>query len=1128
MALDLSVLDAPSPDEAPPTPRPAGGGLDLSVLDEPETSPPSGTSQGTPGPDSGGKTPPIATGPIPKTKEETRNWLLSKPISDKELEGLAEKRGVDPEWLKSSASWLGASRPTSNWTDALIEGAKATTGAVGESIGLGLPQYLYGRLQVDPARRLAIEDLRELAEQRKSVATRAAEFAIGLGLPLGAAGKAGAGLATRAAVGAGIGATQGLTHSKEGEEVPDMVIGAALGLGGTAALEGAATVAGKAVGAIGSALTTRITGETAKAERAALPGVRDVLAGEGTAAGIKSIMEEAAPARERILAHAVTGERISDEDALQIVEAIPASRREALEGGEGTLGTLVSRMATSSGESTQRVVAQVQADREIQSFAQFLTRSERVPTPDRARTIVQDFAGREGKLLDTAWEAHGQVRAVQQLLRDEAIDSSQRAGDGWVRRTFLKMSDAKPAARSIDISSGDVTAVEPAVDEVATRYNHLTGAIAGVAQRRQALMEQLGATETTPEQLSSMLRGELNPHGEEHATVEAFRGYLEDLRQMAVDSGLPIQYRPGYVPERMLAPVQAVRAIEGRARSLSISPEEGPTAEQWASGEVQDWVRGVEQLSGETITREGDSDGVRQARLMKAWGAAGLPDQVSERLGTTATAAFRREGEIPDFLRENNIEALLHGWESGVLRHVYLREPLMRLRGEADKLNALGDSVGAGYVERLVQDISSGARPGTLARGSQQASAQWELSFGLAADRLREAGATTRADAVEALGAAPRVLQAALSQVYPNFLGLSPKATFRLITQPLVFTAPDIGARGYGHVISAYGDLLHDLSTPGTSIAGTLKEFGLAPEKFTGESRDWLRGALESSPGWHLAGEASRRWSDMAMFMYERTELMGRYITMKSAQRIVADAARGGPGGGVALDRYIATRGPAYQRAFESMRKEGRWADLSQLVAREMNAGTVMNYSRVSMSEFGRSVGPFLSTFTKWPTMVAGDVGTRFQQFGVPRGGAQVFTKYMAPWAGLALVDKLNPPEEYSPRTRSLVGARGAITHAPLSAVTEPIGQIIEGKAPRLFTPPLVEVGVNIARALKSTDQQKIWKAFQEAVDAFGPGSGGLRFLGQDLPALIRDVRPGEQGQGPIERGVQGVRELTK
>lgn len=253
------------------------------------------------------------------------------------------------------------------------------------------------------------------------------------------------------------------------------------------------------------------------------------------------------------------------------------------------------------------------------------------------------------------------------------------------------------------------------------------------------------------------------------------------------------------------------------------------------------------------------------------------------------------------------------------------------------------------------------------------------------------------------------------------------------------------------------------------------------------------------------------------MYLYTKMDTLNRAITLSTAEMMASDLARGSQ-----LAQESLKKMPASVRKALS-RTGGNEEAMARILADHLNASTQYNYNRPSMSEWGRTMGPFFSTFSKWPTATAGEIVQEFRNRGITGGSLRNAEKYIAPFALFQLIDYAlfqNDPDNMSDRQKKLLGYGGLTQSAPIGAITG----VVTGD---FFTPPAIDAIVQstIVPIVKG-DSASMQKGMIDALQKFTPGSVYVRFLTDDLVTYLKGQRP--EGSDFIERTQAGLRELEK
>jgi len=188
---------------------------------------------------------------------------------------------------------------------------------------------------------------------------------------------------------------------------------------------------------------------------------------------------------------------------------------------------------------------------------------------------------------------------------------------------------------------------------------------------------------------------------------------------------------------------------------------------------------------------------------------------------------------------------------------------------------------------------------------------------------------------------------------------------------------------------------------------------------------------------------------------------------------------------------------------------------VQQLVRDYLIGKTTFNYSRASLSQFGRSAGSLFSVFTKWPAHIAGDVISSYERNGAMQGSVDVFSRYMAPLMSLYLIDKaLFSGDEENPFRQAFIGKTGLSTWAPVKS----LASFADGN---LLQPPVIGSIAGGIKAAVTLDGKETVRWLDQTAKSFVPGAALIRFFSTDVRAL--------QGEAPI-RGTMAtqVEELTR
>jgi len=305
------------------------------------------------------------------------------------------------------------------------------------------------------------------------------------------------------------------------------------------------------------------------------------------------------------------------------------------------------------------------------------------------------------------------------------------------------------------------------------------------------------------------------------------------------------------------------------------------------------------------------------------------------------------------------------------------------------------------------------------------------------------------------------------------------------------------------------------VKVPGTpqGIQLLLDSQGLLGRQWDKASQEIMRSGIEQGVVGSVPKQMLEKFNEASMALYERAERMNRLTTSYLGEAVARDLMQ--PGSSAGAEEFLEGMQDSYRRAITRAREAGNAEAVQKLVTDYLIGKTIFNYSRSSMSAFGRYMGPIFSVFSKWPTAIAGDIVDTLQRQGWADGALDVGARYMAPLAALLAVENIFFSEEKeNPIYKTLVGSKGLPGWAPIGA----IASVLDGS---LMQPPLVSVFAEGLSSAAKGDPEGFVKWADNAVRTYGPGMGLLRFLTTDLQAL--------SGERPAERNLPAqIEKLTE
>ncbi len=1007
--------------------------------------------------------PPPPIKPMKKKKEKE----LSGEITQAEVDSIAKKYKLNDKQKNKLIENIG-------FFGTKLEGVEQSVldqapGFIADAVGLGLPQkYIIETADTEEMKN-ALDDLRQLAEQRKSGLRTIAEIGTGFIVPGGAAiqaAKLGARTAKAAKAAALVGtpAVEMGARSKRGEELKGAAIGAAAG-----GLLGIA--APKLIKAASKAKSKKLT-EDVERQLETMPAIEDMIDSKMIANKAKYDIER----------KALRGEKLT------LAEMENWIGNEAL-----------NKLPTKSPAAIQEV-AEAKLIGKFEGFEKFTKKQ------------ISDME-REGK----EFMLRQYDRFLKRGLAEEAIAETGLRGKvlpiAGLKALALKFSDNKPLAKIMDARLG--TRIEMTLDEMSKKHNLYTVALGNNLEDLAKLRTATRQLKVSEEDLYKALdTGEAGNVPD--TIIIAWRNFFEKQRQGATELGLPIKKIENYIPKRRLSAVKYISAIRRKAEDIQKKTgyrmghlDDGEFAVLSKDPEFKPLLNEVSFTSGIDV-KTSDVFNREFNRMINNTG------HTRSALALDAFATKAREGKIPDFVLDKQVGNLASKWLQSTFRTAALRDGIEELKRARMIAHRAGDDFTAKHLAALIQDII-GSRGDTIARGASELGNKLIIGAQVRADKAKNRFVKMM---YEGIADAPLAINTIMRQIYPNYLGLNPKSVLQNIASPAAFIVPDMGT-GYGSIkyMESLVDLLsvkskgHSITlspelarrlgkAPGDTIVTKnldliMQNEGLLPQQWTGEMVDALQEGLKSGPLRETSRKALDRYTRGMMYLFEKSEILARSNAYFMGKRIGKDMVADSEWAKGFISRIDS---PSYQRALQKSVSAGDVEKTQRLMVDFINSNNMFNYDRINMSAFGRYMGPMFSVFSKWPTSIAGRVMSDMERRGAVKGLVRNAQTLLAPFAALAIVDQLTKPDEESDLYNRMIGRRGLKAWTAMDSLfplfEEGIGQTPAGQT--------FESLVQSA----TREDKKMRQAVQDALNTYMPGSGLLRFLGEDLTIYRGRAKP--------------------
>jgi hypothetical protein len=683
--------------------------------------------------------------------------------------------------------------------------------------------------------------------------------------------------------------------------------------------------------------------------------------------------------------------------------------------------------------------------------------------------------------------ARAKIRAENYKAMPDAAPTLKRIGDATQASRWT--------AEAIDRKHG--TKMQMVIDGMARQYNDLHAYIRPRAAEVSDLIKQTREANIDTETLYKALdkgTDEANP------VVQGWRKYFSSVLEDAKTLGVDIQARKNYVPIKMLPSDELSAALTKRVEDLKTSGvldlnNVSPDAEQVKVLKENPLVKELFDSLDLLSSERGDY----RTKLLSVLNDArqGTVQNVG-----TARALRRAEevGNMPDLIKDKDVGRLAQNWVESVFKSGVMRDSMAQLRDYADLMKRVGDKNANRYIQNLLADLNGYPRDGGLGKELSKLKAKnaaYLQEKALTADNAIERKLYS---GISALTDAGPLLH---KTMYGNALGFSARQVVTNISSMVTMALPELGyvqggklaAKALIRVANLYstGERIVVRSPEvakklGVKVGDTavvrsprllLQNEGLASSQWNESLERSITNSLKKSGFQEATDKAFDTYNRVALFAFEASETI-----MRSMVRYMAkDLSKMHGKGAQDYETFLKTLPRAYRQAVDEAKDV---ATREKVMTDYLIAKTVFNYNQSSASEVSRSLGPILSSFTKWPTEILGDTINTFAKNGVTAGTADLVYRRFAPLYGLILVSNLlgtKDSDKDSPMYQFV--RRDSLAYmSPLNS----LASLFEGDV----APPVVSIPAQVGKAAVTADPKAAAKATQEAIRLFVPGGGIL------------------------------------
>lgn len=652
------------------------------------------------------------------------------------------------------------------------------------------------------------------------------------------------------------------------------------------------------------------------------------------------------------------------------------------------------------------------------------------------------------------------------------------------------MFDANVAARTIDDKTGlDIEIIQnKLVDQVNKKK--------GFDREMANAMDQVQKVRKKSKLSDEEIYDALHTGGMKGSpVVNAYRAAFEGLREKAADAGITIEKRANYVPQRKKSGVDLILELQKQGKELDNAFKTNTDLGE-LTGRI-DW----EKADGDLLESLDKLKGKRkdlaylQHIVQKLYNTSiNTTDELKEAIKHLKTsemvyrssepeigAAFARQGEMPDWLREKNIDKLLWQSTDQVSHAAYVLPVARALDSRMVALQRLGLDNAAAWVKNYRMDISRINRP-MKHRLDITSDAKNKMRFWGTENENKMLGRFARD--------VPDFMEVSASSLYPNIIGGNVKAIMRNLTQPLSMTAGEMGFwKGTPVALKAMGRLAK------IKASGKWPEFrkqlvaeGTIPENVGLNDFEGVRSGVASwakSKGVRTTQNAIDRYAKVAMYLYNNTDTINRAVTKIMAEDIGVELIKKGRS-----SEYFSKFPKAVQNKI--LRAETP-KEAEDYVRRYLLVQTQLAYGQVGGNELGRTLGPGLTMLAKWPVAVTSDMIYKVQN----KQFKQMMIKYFGPAVAASLLTGaiVDNDKGMTPRQQELIGKGGFPTWLPygsafgIADVTTPVNlkSLLDlGKSASTFGSKALGGSIN------ERDMRKAKRAARRAVQQYVPIAGGV------------------------------------
>lgn len=1058
-------------------------------------------------------------------------------VSGREIQEIAAKNGVSPEDLRRIAPyWRVGVEEQAGQGAPMTDDMKKFAGYLGAA-ALDLPQFILKKSQ-DPKMRGAIDDLKELAETRKTGVQVGGEIAAGLLVPVGRAGKVAEAAATgakgilgtlgkeaavQAGIGAGIGGAAGLAGSKEEEELKGIATGAAGGtlLGaGLGLAVGGLKVSGQIVKSLGvpekeaAELVAQVEKEMARPEVGAAiergeARVAQVAQGEAPSIAIELDKKAVQAEVETLRADSSKVDKLLEANP-DLVEYVERSAGRQLSEEEMLLLAAKRNVANREASDT------IQFAKYLENLnlgpvktAKEIEKAIEVPSLRKAGQYIEKWTKSSGRTPEFLKQEYRNFKTAQlvQDMNAEALKRGFKISSNEFTRQVRKYFRVRGQFKIIDNRNAGLTKLEMVGDQLVEADNLKNQTLNRVLNESATALDnstKTGLRDLTVGQIEELERTGTTRFSspEQQKAFQDLSQLFEKQRQDLGKAGVQIQKiseekAKTYIPRmqvddatttgRLRARIQEIQEASGVSFDTHFDVEQMRRMQASAPQAYQELVQGLEYLSGRKIKRpETLSKFVNQALTVD--GTARMMATKSARKAAGVVKA-RQEVGIPSFLRETDLNKLYVRWNAEAWKQAHWQKPLQELSKQRNLLAAKGDRAGVEYVDWYLKKLAGGEQG--LARWASQTKARFVAGMTERASLAESEGRTKAAKVYRALSDNSDLTNLISGSMYGNLLGFNPKQAVYNLAQPFVTLLPELSLGGNGwaaaQVLKGYFRAIKAVRNP-AAAREMLRPYMAVhlSDELTGA----FRTGLEHGAAGRIVRGALDKYNQAALSLMQSSETMNRLASLHVADSIAEELLKKSSN----ANNFLKGVGAGYRKEFMDLVAAENAPLLQQRMRDYVIAKTMFHYSPLMTSQLGSYLGKLGSAFSTWPTTITADIVADFAKEGAAGGSYLFFKKYMAPLGVLTVLDNWTEANT-TPEGRAYLGTQGFRGMAPVRAATDIASRGV-------ISSPYMEDAFKAFADAASGDPEAWWKSMRKMGSTLVPGQSLMNLLEVTIPRL--------------------------